>query len=447
MMHFIYNQLMRIFLPFMLLRLIKKSKRDPEYQKRWGERLSKRHCRLPAKSGGFLIHVASLGEAIAATPVIRALQKKYPHEAITVTCTTPTGSSQIQKVFADSVHHCYLPFDLPWLQKRFIKHLQPALLILMETELWPNLIRAAKKENCRIFVMNARMSERSAKGYKKFASFTESMMKKIDLIATQDEADGKRFAALGCRTHRIKITGNLKFDSALTAQQNTQISQFTKQLKVNRPVWLAASTHPGEDEILLQTHRALLAEQPDLLMILVPRHPARFAQVSQLAKETFKTHLRSELCGPLDTSVEVLIGDSLGEMHLYNSLADIVFVGGSLVERGGHNPFEAACQGKAIVHGPHTFNFAPSYQYLIKHQASIEVSQSTLVEQLTTLLQRPQKCQELAANAHACQQKMQGSTSRTLQLIDNQYRIAKRVKKQQLNRAQIPFQRFLRERS
>ncbi|WP_017444388.1 lipid IV(A) 3-deoxy-D-manno-octulosonic acid transferase [Gayadomonas joobiniege] len=447
MMHFIYSQLMRILLPLMLLRLLKKAKLNPDYKKRWCERLCKSQKKLNAKKGGFVVHVASLGEAIAANAIIKALLEKYPHEAITVTCTTPTGSAQIIKSFASSVHHCYLPFDLPWLQNRFIKHLQPKVLILMETELWPNLINAAKKNHCRIFVMNARMSERSAKGYKKLAQLTNSMMKKLDVVAAQDSTDGKRFAELGCRAHRIKVTGNLKFDTHLSAVQKSQITSFGEQLKLKRPVWLAASTHPGEDEIILQAHQYLLKQQPDLLLILVPRHPERFLPVYQIAKKTFNSQQKSQLTGPLASTVQVLVGDTLGEMHLYNSLADIVFIGGSLVERGGHNPFEAACQYKAIIHGPYTFNFATSYHYLTEQNASLLVTESSLANNVAQLLQDTQARLRLATAAKSSQQKMQGATERTLQLIDNQYRIAKRMQKQPAHQQTINLTRLLRIRS
>ncbi|MCU4674239.1 lipid IV(A) 3-deoxy-D-manno-octulosonic acid transferase [Catenovulum sp. 2E275] len=429
--HFIYNQLMRVLLPFMLLRLKRKSRKQAEYGFRWDERLAKKTLNI--KSGGALFHLASLGETIAATPVIKAFMQKYPTTPVTITSTTPTGSEQIKKTFGDTVTHCYMPFDLPIIQRRFINQIKPAILVLMETELWPNLIHHTKRQGGRIVVMNARLSERSAKGYQKLAKLTQAMMRNIHLICAQFEQDAKRFEHLGCNPKKLKVTGNIKFDT----QANPKLKQAALELAknwqlTNRPVWLAASTHCGEEEQILAAHKQVLLFHPDALLILVPRHPERFEPVYQLSSNTFKTQKRSELTAnsPLSTHTQVILGNSLGEMDMYIGLANFVFVGGSLVERGGHNPFEAACQQKAIITGQHLFNFADSYQILREQQAVQQVNnEHELAIQVKHLIEDSDYKNRLALNAYNCQKQFQGAQQLSLQLISQQFKLAQREKR------------------
>ena len=423
MLHFIYNQLMRVLLPLMLIRLKRKSRKLPEYGIRWGARLGNKNIDVAPE--GILFHVASLGEAISATPVIEAILAKYPNLPVTITSTTPTGSAQIKQTFSDKVVHCYLPFDLPIIQRKFINQIQPNVLVLMETELWPNLIFHAKRINCRVMVMNARLSNKSAKGYKKLAKLTKQMMQRRELVATQCADDAQRFAQLGCRPERIKVTGNIKFDTRLSEKMQLQINQFSQNWRHTRPVWLAASTHDKEEEQILAAHKTLLDEHADLLLVLLPRHPDRFESVYELASEQFNCELKSECMGRLAQQTQVLVGDTLGEMAIYVSVADVVFVGGSLVARGGHNPFEAACQQKPIVYGPHVFNFEKSYQVLAQQQACAQVNNpAELANKIHELLTNPAQREQLANNAHNCQQKFQGATEQTVNLIENQLEIA-----------------------
>ncbi|MER2491870.1 lipid IV(A) 3-deoxy-D-manno-octulosonic acid transferase [Catenovulum sediminis] len=423
--HFIYNQLMRVLLPFMLLRLKRKSRKQPEYGVRWDERLARK--KITVKSGGVLFHVASLGEAIAATPIISAFIQQNPNTTVTVTSTTPTGSQQIKQTFSEhtQVTHCYLPFDLPIIQRRFIDQIKPSVLVLMETELWPNLIHHAKRINCRVMVINARMSERSAKGYRKFAKLTFNMMQKLDLVAAQFDTDAKRFLQLGCRPDRIKITGNIKFDTRLSPSEQQNISQFVQNWQLQQPVWLAASTHPGEETQILQTHKSLVKKFPDLLLIIVPRHPDRFAQVYDECRTYFATERKTQIADKPNANTQVIVGDTLGEMAYYIALANMVFVGGSLVERGGHNPFESACQEKAILHGPHVFNFEKSYQILAEYQGCTKVNDKLgLQTQLAYLITNKSARLALAYQAKSCQQAFQGASEHTVQLINTQLNIA-----------------------
>lgn len=423
---FIYNQLLRLLLPLLLLRLKRKSKKQPEYGFRWDERLGKSDIKVEAN--GVLFHLASLGETIAATPIIEAFINNNPDTAVTITSTTPTGSEQIKQTFGTKVTHCYLPFDLPIIQRRFIDQIKPSLLVLMETELWPNLIRHAKRSGAQVMVINARLSERSAKGYKKFAPLTRLMMQNIDLVCAQFQADKLRFHQLGCHRHKIIKTGNIKFDTTCSSLQSEETLKLSQELQLNRPVWLAASTHKGEEEEILKAHESLLEQIPDALLILVPRHPDRFDQVYNLTRKTFTCSRRSKLIRnkKLRTNCEVLIGDSLGEMMTYIGLSDIVFVGGSLVERGGHNPFEAACQNKAIITGQHIFNFEQSYQILAEKSAVKMVNDATeLAHHVTDLLCNDELRQALGRNAFECQLAFQGAQQKTLTYIQQQHSLAK----------------------
>lgn len=424
--YFIYNQLMRILLPFMLLRLKRKSRKQAEYGFRWDERLAKKP--LKVQSSGVLFHLASLGESIAATPVIKAFIKRHPNVPVTITSTTPTGSEQVKKVFGNTVTHCYMPFDLPIIQRRFIGQVQPALLVLMETELWPNLIHHTKRQGGRVVVMNARLSERSAKGYQKVAKLSKAMMQNIDLVCAQFDADADRFKQLGCAETKLTITGNIKFDT----QPKSQLVKLANQLKLNwqltkRPVYLAASTHQGEESQILAAHQQVLATHPNALLIIVPRHPERFEQVTDKVKVQFKLQKRSDLSADqtLNSQTQVLMGDTLGEMDLYIGLADFVFVGGSLVERGGHNPFEAACQQKAILTGSQVFNFTDSYQCLFAHNAALRVNHHhELAMQISRLIIDKAYTKTLANNAYQCQKQFQGAQQLSLNLLSQQFSLA-----------------------
>ncbi len=432
--HFIYNQLMRVLLPFMLLRLKRKSRKQAEYGFRWDERLAKKT--LNVAPGGALFHLASLGETIAATPVIKSFIAQNPNVPVTLTSTTPTGSEQIKKVFGDSVIHCYMPFDLPIVQRRFINQIKPSLLVLMETELWPNLIHHTKRQGGRVLVLNARLSERSARGYQKLSKLTQAMMRKIDMVCAQFELDAQRFSELGCKPHKLKITGNIKFDTQATPAQIKFASQAKVSWRLNqRPVYLAASTHAGEEEKILAAHQQILINHPDALLILLPRHPERFDSVANLAAQTFRCQKRTELDLKLNptpiicSDTQVLIGDTLGEMDMYIALADFVLICGSLVERGGHNPFEAACQQKAILTGVHVFNFADSYRILAQQHAVITIShQSELVMQIHKLLNELAYRTKIAENAYKCQKQFQGAQAFSIRLINQQFKLAQKRK-------------------
>jgi 3-deoxy-D-manno-octulosonic-acid transferase len=352
----LYTLLFHIALPLVVLRLFWRARRAPAYRKRIGERFA---IGLPElQPGGIWVHAVSVGESIAAAPMIRELMALYPQLPITVTCMTPTGSERIKALFGDTVQHCYLPYDLPWAASRFLNRLQPKLAVVMETELWPNHIHQCARRGVPVALANARLSERSARGYARFAGLTAPMLAELSLIAAQTRAEAERFRGLGARDSCVQVTGSIKFDLNIDPALPERASQLRQQWAAqSRPIWIGASTHAGEDEILLGAHRLILAEQSDALLILVPRHPERFRSVYELcSKQGFST-VRRSLAEPPEANTQVVLGDTMGELLFLFALADVAFVGGSLVPTGGHNLLEPAALGKPVVTGPHLFNF------------------------------------------------------------------------------------------
>lgn len=292
-----------------------------------------------------------MGETLAAVPLVRALRHHYPSLPITVTTMTPTGSERVQSAFGDDISHVYLPYDLPGSMSRFLNQVDPKLVIIMETELWPNMINQLHKRNIPLVIANARLSERSAAGYQKLGSFVKRMLQNVTMVAAQHQEDGERFIQLGLRRKQLEVTGSLKFDISVTPELAVKAITLRRQWAAHRPVWIATSTHEGEEAIILQTHQQLLKKFPNLLLILVPRHPERFAKAEELTQKAGLSFIRrsSGVIPSLDT--QVVIGDTMGELMLLYGIADIAFVGGSLVETGGHNPLEAAAHALPCFDG------------------------------------------------------------------------------------------------
>lgn len=351
---FLYTLIFTLLLPAILLRLIYRAWRAPAYARRWGERFAMGGDLRP---GGIWVHAVSVGEAIAAAPMIRQLHVRHPNLPITVTCMTPTGSEQIRRMFGDSVGHAYLPYDLPWLQRRMIRRLSPRLCIIMETELWPNLIAECRRASVPVMLANGRLSERSARGYRRVAALVRPMFAALDWAAVQSSTEAGRFLELGLQQVRLTVTGSIKFD--ITPDAATQAEAHSWRANWgDRPVWIAASTHAGEDQPVLEAHRVVLQHYPHALLILVPRHPERFDGVARMVAEHGLQAVRRTSGAPVQPSDQVLLGDTMGEMMLFFGCADVAFVGGSLVPTGGHNYLEPAALGLPVLSGPHQFNFA-----------------------------------------------------------------------------------------
>jgi len=412
----LYTLLLHLALPLIALRLYLRGRQAPAYRQRIVERFA---FKLPPlKPGGIWVHAVSVGESIAAAPLIRALRERHPELPITVTCMTPTGSERIRALFGDRVQHCYLPYDLPWAAARFLDRLQPRLAVIMETELWPNHIHQCAQRGIPTVLANARLSERSARGYARLKGLTRPMLAEMSWIAAQTEAEAERFRQLGARPECVSVTGSIKFDLSI----DPELKPLAQVLRAswgatNRPVWIAASTHAGEDEIVLAAHRQLLAERPDSLLILVPRHPERFENVHVLCqREGFSTVRRSS-GRPLGEGDQVLLGDTMGELLFLYALADVAFVGGSLVPNGGHNLLEPAALGLPVLSGPQLFNFLEIAAQLREAGALQEVRDAvSLSTALRQLLEDGEQCrimvsggvQVLAANQGALQRLLEG---------------------------------------
>ncbi|MFI8579163.1 lipid IV(A) 3-deoxy-D-manno-octulosonic acid transferase [Ectopseudomonas khazarica] len=410
----LYTLLLHLALPLIALRLALRARKAPAYARRIKERFS--FALPPLKPGGIWVHAVSVGESIAAAPMIRALQARYPELPITVTCMTPTGSERIQALFGDSVQHCYLPYDLPWAAARFLDRVRPRLAVVMETELWPNHIHQCAGRGIPVALANARLSERSARGYARFGKLTAPMLAELSLIAVQTQAEAQRFLDLGARPDCVEVTGSIKFDLKIDAELLQRAAELRRQWQAEqRPVWIAASTHAGEDEIVLAAHRQLLETRPNALLILVPRHPERFNSVHELCLSDGLTTRRRATGEAVQTGDQVLLGDTMGELLFLYALADIAFVGGSLVANGGHNLLEPAALGKPVLSGPHLFNFLEIAAQLRAAGALSEVADAAqLAERTATLLDTPAEAQRMSAAGLAVLKANQGALERLL---------------------------------
>ncbi|MCG5493450.1 lipid IV(A) 3-deoxy-D-manno-octulosonic acid transferase [Ectothiorhodospira variabilis] len=358
----LYNLLIHLLTPVFLLRLLWRSRRNPAYRQRWGERLG--FPEPPRDRRPHLwVHAVSVGEVVAATALIRAWRERHPEQPVLVTTTTPTGADEVVRRLGDAVIHRYLPFDLPGAVGRFLKRMPVDRLLVMETELWPNLYRACHAHRTPILLVNARLSPRSFRGYQRLRPLVQRTLGWLEGVAARGPEDADRFVALGALPDRVRVAGNIKYDLTLSDALLNQARALRDTLGT-RPVWIAASTHPGEDEQVLKAHAIVRQALPDALLILVPRHPERFETVARLCRESGWEPSRRSAGQVPDNTQAVWLGDSMGELLMLYGVADVAFVGGSLVPTGGHNPLEPAAHGVPVVTGPQVFNFSEVFAAL-----------------------------------------------------------------------------------
>lgn len=349
-----YQLVLILAWPVVRVRLWWRGRREPGYQ----ERVAERFGQVPAavQPGALWVHAVSAGETIAAVPMIERLAQTYPDVPLLVTTMTPTGSGEVTRRLGDKVSHCYAPYDFPWAVDAFLDSARPRALILVETELWPNLVLRSRRRGIPVVLVNGRLSERSARGYARIGALVENMLKAIDLIACQSEAHRSRFLALGARPDSVRVLGNVKFDLTLNDEHRAEAARLRLVWGLaDRPVLIAASTHPGEEEQVLEAFSLLRQTIPSACLLLVPRHPVRATQVVELVTRRGFTVMRQS--EPERRAEDVLVGDVMGTLLTLFGVADVAFVGGSLVAQGGHNPIEAAVWGKPLIVGPHVFNF------------------------------------------------------------------------------------------
>jgi 3-deoxy-D-manno-octulosonic-acid transferase len=422
----LYSVVFTLLLPIILLRLLLRARKAPEYAQRWWQRFgffsTPNKPAAPNTAGGIWFHTVSMGEFIAAAPLISQTMAANPKKLITITTTTPTGSQQVQKRFvtelaSGQVFHVYLPYDLPWLLNGFINKINPGLLVILETELWPNLIHRAKKSGCKVMVINARLSERSAKGYQKVAGLTQSMLNNLDCLAVQNSTDGDRFLALGMPAEKMQVTGSIKFDLTIDKTLIDQGKLWRQTWGENRKVITVASTHLGEDEIALNAFQKTLSDHPDGIMVIVPRHPERFDQVAKLIEQRgLALGRRSKNTIAKDNQVVLL--DTMGELMSFLAASDVCIMGGSFVENGAHNPLEPAALQVPTLIGPSQFNFALICELLEQAGGLQTVTEETLAGILNEWLADQNLMDVKGLAAKSVVDENRGALEKVFQLIE-----------------------------
>ena len=374
----LYSLLVGLLIPLALLRLLWRSRRAPAYRQRWRERLALEP--LPPRPADVWVHAVSVGEVQAALPLLRHLLRGG--HSLLVTTTTPTGAARLRELLGDAVQHRYTPFDLPGIMRRFLERVRPRALLVMETEIWPNMLAVCAERGIRSMLINARLSARSAGRYAHAARFSAATVRRFACIAAQGEADARRFVQLGADPARVTVTGSIKFDIKPPASITDRAEVLRRAWGNDRPVWVAASTREGEEEQVLAAHVIVRAALPSALLVLVPRHPERFDRVAALVRRQGFDLARRSLGEPCRAETAVYLGDSMGELTLFFAAADAAFVGGSLVPTGGHNLLEPVAAGLPVLSGPHTFNFAEIAALLCERGAMLKVADAAALGQV-----------------------------------------------------------------
>ena len=418
----LYSLVIRIALPVSLYYLIWRGLRQREYFDRWSERFAL--YRGEGLPGCLWIHAVSVGEVNVAAPLVAALRERIPDQLILVTTTTPTGSARVRALWGDSVRHAYLPYDLPGAVRNFLDHFQPRLAVVMETEIWPNLFAELDTRGVPLVIANARLSERSLRGYRPIAPLLRSALSGVDVVAAQSEADAARYRKLGAPEAAIKVTGNLKYDLPLPEGVVEQGRRWRDSWG-ERPVWIAASTHPDEEEIIRQAHRALQLQFPRALLLWAPRHPERFAAVAADASRAGFAIASRRIEGLPRPDTDIFVIDTLGELMSFYAASDIAFVGGSLQDVGGHNVLEPAALGIPALVGPHTFNFQEITELMLAAGAVQRVvDAASLAKKLGEQFRHPEERTRRGEAGRGRIAAERGALARTLALLEPSLRQA-----------------------
>ena len=407
-----YTLLLYALLPSVLWHLLWRALRQPAYLKNIPERFG--YYRRQAARPLIWVHAVSVGESRAAAPLIRALQEKYPEHQVLLTHMTPTGSEAGEALFGDSVLRCYLPYDYPGAAARFLDHFKPRAGLLIETEIWPNLIHGCGQRQIPLYLVNARLSEKSFARYRRFAELARASLHGFSAVAAQTRDDAERFAALGAAN--VAVTGNLKFDIEPPDEQLEQGKTWRKSYGADRPVLLAASTRDGEEEALVGALEQI--DVPALLMVIVPRHPQRFDAVAALLGRRGIRFQRRSADAAIAPETQVVLGDSMGEMFAYYAACDVAFIGGSLLPFGGQNLIEACAAAKPVLVGPHTYNFTEAAELAIAAGAAVRVGDvRELAREARRLLGDRDVAARMAEAARAFSRAHRGATKRVMELL------------------------------
>ena len=411
-----YSFLLILISPVFLFSLYKSKLNKPKFGKRWKEHFGFTPKSKHKKNAPIWIHAVSVGEVLAVTPLIRTFKKQNPTVSIIITTTTSTGAAEAEKL-EELVEHRYMPLDFSFAVKGFIKAIQPKALFIMETELWPNTLHCCQINNIPVTVINARLSARSEARYKKFPLVFSLLLKNINFILAQTKQDAQRFVNLGLKTEQVSVTGSIKFDIKVNDEQITKASSLRHSIGQDRPIWIAASTHKGEDEQLIKAHQQLLLKKPHALLILVPRHPERFLSVKIQVEQTGLSVITRSSQQAISDGTHVYLGDSMGEMMVLLGAADVCFIAGSLIgdKVGGHNLLEAAALNKPILNGPSYFNFKQITEQLVELGAcTICKDSSEITHSLMQLFDNKKMRLEQGEIAFSFVQQNQGALQKTI---------------------------------
>lgn len=413
----LYSAALYLLVPVTVYHLIWRGFRQEAYFERWSERYARYAGQAPPTP--IWVHAVSVGEVNAVAPLVHALMQARPDLRLLVTTITPTGSARVRALWGERVEHVYLPYDLSGAVRRFLAHFRPGIALVVETELWPNLLLCCRDAGIPAYLVNARLSERSLRGYRVLRPLLARVLATLRRVAAQSSDDARRFAALGAPEAAITVSGNLKYDIDIDADAIERAARGFRERTGTRPVWIAASTHPEEEAAMLAIHRQLRTRWPDLLLLWAPRHPERFRGVAQQALDAGWRVATRKLTRLPDPDDAVFVLDTLGELQQFYACADVAFVGGSLQDIGGHNLLEPAAVGTPVVTGPHLHNFADIARRMQQAGAMRVGNDAAGVEQaLAALLADEAERLAMREAGLALVRDGRGAVQRTLALID-----------------------------
>jgi len=416
----LYSTLLTLFSPIFLWKVSKETTEHNSFSERLGYTPN-----LPIKPVIWL-HAASVGEVIAATPLIRKLQAEYDGHLLLITTMTATGARQARKALKGNGAHLLLPLDLPWIASRFLDRIKPEIAVFMETEIWPNLIHGCHKRNIPFVIANGRLSDKSLKSYRKLKNVTEEVLQEVSVVAAKSIEDASAFIELGAPADRVTVTGSIKFDVVPEPGLRARAELLNEEMFKDRPVWVVGSTHAGEDEHFLAAHQLILEEWPDAVLIIVPRHPQRFDQVAHLIEEQDMNFIRRSSNDEFSHEHSVYLADTMGELMMMYACADVAFVAGSIKPIGGHNLLEPACLSKPVLSGGYLFNFADVAEMFDEQQALTRCTEvSEIANQVIKLFSEPEYLEQMGEKAFQVVAKNRGALERQFQLIDKSLKDAK----------------------
>lgn len=421
----IYSVALYLLSPILCFQLLLRISRDRKYLDRWPQRFGyglkiADLSHSAADQPRIWIHAVSVGEVNAAIPLVNKLREGFPEFLIVLTTMTPTGARQVSECLGDRIIHCYLPYDYPGSVKRFVRNVKPSIAIFMETEIWPNYLAFCAKKQISIVLANTRLSEKSYRGYRNFKQLVSTSLGYVDEIAAQAQMDAGRLIKLGARKEAVHITGNIKFDMVVDNETRQNALNLRSRVGTQRPIWIAGSTHPGEEQQVLNAHAGIKRDCPDVLLILVPRHPERSGELLRMCTgRGFKTILQTNLKDALPNETSIMIGNTMGELPMLICTSDAAFIGGSLVPVGGHNILEAAAVGVPVIFGPHMFNFQKIANQILAQGAGLQVEDAgELAETVSKLLNDPALRENYGIEGRRFVEDNQGSVEKVFALVE-----------------------------